>query len=234
MVGMSRFRGERQERLRDEGKRRLASLAASFGDSVEVVATARALVACGELEIAHRLYHHARKLGADDAAAEMEHAEVLVRLGRADEARAILERAVERFRARRDVRSLALVECRLGEIHRDMGELSRAISIAERWLTHRDVWDIATFLWVDCVTLEGRSLERAVKFAVERGNASPAMFHALLQEILADEGDPRVARAILAIGDETLFPGWLDSIPDMRRLVDRRLAPSSEAAAIAT
>jgi tetratricopeptide (TPR) repeat protein len=234
MVHTIRAQGKRREHLHDEARRKLTALAANFGDPVETLTTARALVEGGELEIAHRLYRHGRKLGPDDVNAELEHAEVLRRLGRMDEARAILEETTERLAARRDVSTLALVECRLGEIHRDMGELGRAMRIAERWLTHREVWDVATFLWVDCVTLAGRSLDRAVKLAVERGNASPAMFHAVLQEMFADDGDPRMGQAILAIGDETLFTGWLDAIPDLRRLVERRLAPVSEAALIAT
>src|SRR5690606_18110934 len=154
--------------------------------------------------------------GVDDPATQVEHAEVLRRLGRSTESVALLENAARKLSDSGDLRGLAVVECALGEHYRDAGKLDRALAIAERWLTHHEVWDLATFLWVDCVSLEGKSsLEQSVKLAVERGNASPAMFHALLQD-LAPESDPRLAEAILAIGDQTLFQGWLDAIPEMR------------------
>jgi tetratricopeptide (TPR) repeat protein len=230
MVRKSGNGGARHRRVHDEARRRLAALAENFTDPVEVLAAARVLNAAGALETAHRVYRHARKLGVLDPSVDVEHGEILRRLGHMSEARALLEGAVARHRDRGDLRALALVECGLGEVYRDAGELDRAIAIAERWLTHREVWDIATFLWVDCVTLEGRSLDRAVKLAVEGGNASPAMFHALLQELEAD-ADPSVAEAILAIGDETLFQGWLDAIPEMRTLAERLI---TRACAMAT
>jgi len=217
--------------MRDEARRRVAALALHFTDPVEVLSTARILSAAGELETAHRAYRHAKKLGAEDPATEVEHAEVLRRLGRSAESVALLEMAARRFRDTGERRGLAIVECALGEHYRDAGMLDRALLIAERWLTHDEVWDLATFLWVDCVSLDGKSsLEQSVKLAVERGNASPAMFHALLQD-LNPESDPRVAEAILAIGDETLFSGWLDAIPEMRTLAERLLARGCEGGA---
>jgi tetratricopeptide (TPR) repeat protein len=233
MITNVRNGGTRHARMRDEARRRLTALAEHFAEPAEVLATARVLVAAGELETAHRVYRHGAKLGVDDPTVDVEHGEVLRRLGRRSEARALLEEAARRRRAQGDLRALAIVECGLGELYRDIGELRLAMAIAERWLTHREVWDIATFLWVDCVSLEGRSLERAVKLAVERGNASPAMFHALLQD-LEPSIDPATAEAILAIGDETLFKGWLDVIPEMRSLAERLITGACAGARMAT
>jgi len=219
--------GWRRETPRDAARRRLEALALHFADGRAALETARALAQAGELERAHRSYRHARKLGPLDANVDVEHAEVLRRLGRIDDAKALLTESAERHRASGGVRGQAVAECALGELYRDTGDLAVGVEIAERWLRHPEVWDLATFLWVDCISLEGRSLERAVKGAIERGNASPAMFHALLQE-LEREGNRTMARAVLAIGDETLFPGWLDAIPEMRSLAERLLSGSRE------
>lgn len=210
-------------RLGELARARLKGLADHFAGAEEILAVARLMARAGELELAHRLYRHAEKLGVDEPAALVEHGEILARLGRTDAAMAFLEEAAERYRSLGNEHGLALLECALGELLREMGALERARTLAERWLTHPEVWDLATFLWVDCVSLEGRSLERAVKRSVERGNASPAMFHALLQE-LEPTAERAVVEAILAIGDETLFTGWIDAIPELRNLVERILA----------
>src|SRR5690606_18526393 len=122
-----------------------AGLAANFADPVEVLATARLLTAAGELPVADRAYRHAKKLGVDDPSVEVEHGEVLRRLGRSDDAVRALEAAAERFLSRGELRALAIVQCGLGEHYRDTGALASALTIAERWLTHPEVWDLATF-----------------------------------------------------------------------------------------
>lgn len=199
----------------------LRGLASHFNDADYVEATARALNASGDGPRAERVYRHARKLRPSNGKIVREHAAILLRLGRGDEAIALLEGAVETLDAINEERGL--IECQLAECLRERGEYQRARLLVEPWLLHEKTWDLATFIWVDCVTLSARSLDQELKLAVEAGRASPAMIHAFLQE-LPVETNLEVARAILASADQTLFPGWLASIPDLGRLADKILA----------
>lgn len=202
----------------------LRGLATHFNDADYVEATARALSAAGDDRRAERVYRHARKLRPACGHMVREHATLLLRLGRTDEAISVLEAAATEEALAEGERGL--IECLMAECLRDRGEYQRARHIVERWLVHEKTWDLATFIWVDCVTLSAASLEQELKLAVEAGRASPAMIHAFLQELPVD-AHPHVARAILNAADHTLFPGWLSTIPDLHRLAIRLLSAGS-------
>lgn len=196
----------------------LKGLASRFSDADYVEATARALSSEGEDERAERVYRHARKLRPESGPLTREHASVLLRLGRQDEAIEALEAAISHQTL--DEAERGLLECHLAECLRENGEYQRARELVEPWLLREETWDLATFIWVDCVTLSSRSLDQELKLAVEAGRASPAMIHAFLKE-LAFDANFDVARVILDAADRTLFPGWLLTIPDLNQLANK-------------
>lgn len=208
-----------------DGSALLSGLASHFSDPAYVAATARALAAKRDDQRAERVYRHARKLSPLCGRLLREHAAVLFRLGREEEAIHELEAAASGLDRADDERGL--IECQLAECLRERGDYGRAREMVEPWLLREKTWDLATFIWVDCVTLSSGSLDKELKLAVEAGRASPAMIHAFLQELPA-ETNLEVARVIIDAAEETLFPGWLHTIPDLNRLANKILDETSK------